>query len=149
MRPPGLVPLRSEPQAWYHAGLRFACTQCGHCCTGEPGNVWVNDAEIHALADHLGVDEITFRERYTAERRRGVSLIEHANHDCIFWAPGRGCTVYAMRPRQCRTWPFWRCNLGEPADWQAAAADCPGIDRGPVHDAATISATAAADGLPR
>ena len=29
-------------------GLRFECTQCGDCCTGAPGYVWVNKAEISA-----------------------------------------------------------------------------------------------------
>ena len=27
----------SDP--WYNDGLRFTCTRCGHCCTGEPGFV--------------------------------------------------------------------------------------------------------------
>ena len=30
-------------QAWYSEGLRFECTQCGACCSGEPGYVWVDE----------------------------------------------------------------------------------------------------------
>ena len=33
---------------WYAAGLRFFCTQCGDCCSGAPGFVWVNEEEIAA-----------------------------------------------------------------------------------------------------
>ena len=39
----------SEP--WYQDGLRFRCTRCGHCCTGTPGNVWINEEEIAAIAE--------------------------------------------------------------------------------------------------
>ena len=37
---------------WFKDGLRFECTQCGDCCTGSPGYVWVNDEEISALAEY-------------------------------------------------------------------------------------------------
>ena len=42
----------AEP--WYQEGLRFHCTRCGHCCTGAPGYVWVDDDEIQAIAGHRG-----------------------------------------------------------------------------------------------
>ena len=56
------------------------------------------------------MSEESFRRRYTEDvYRRGVTLVEKAdNHDCIFYDRQRGCTVYEDRPRQCRTWPFWR-----------------------------------------
>ncbi|MCA9080037.1 MAG: YkgJ family cysteine cluster protein, partial [Planctomycetaceae bacterium] len=38
---------------WYHAGLPFSCTQCGDCCTGSPGFVWVTEDDIRAIAEHL------------------------------------------------------------------------------------------------
>mgnify|MGYP006294009427 CR=1 FL=1 len=135
-------------EPWYREGLRFACTQCGRCCTGEPGNVWISEEEIVTLAARLGIDEAAFRRRYTVERRKGISLTEKSNNDCVFYQRDHGCTVYEDRPRQCRTWPFWRCNLGEPEDWRLAGEECPGVDRGPVHDAEAIRRIAADDGLP-
>ncbi len=39
---------------WYQDGLRFTCTMCGKCCTGDPGYVWVTDEELAALAKFLG-----------------------------------------------------------------------------------------------
>lgn len=137
---------------WYHAGLRFACTRCGNCCGGAPGNVYLEDAEIDALASRLGLDRSAFVQRYTriVHRRDGDrrSLIEFRNHDCIFYRRGRGCTVYEDRPRQCRTWPFWRGNLASADDWADAAHDCPGIGRGELVAADRIAAIAADDGLP-
>ncbi len=136
-----------EGQPWYRDGLRFACTRCGHCCTGVPGTVRVDEDEAVALAAQLGLDLADFHERYTRRLDDGAtSLTEKPNHECVFWSAAHGCTVYAARPRQCRTWPFWRANLASSAHWARAALDCPGMNRGPRHDAATIAAQAAHDG---
>ena len=138
----------SEP--WYASGLKFSCTQCGRCCGGAPGDVWISEEEITQLAQRLGLDDASFRRKYTRTvRRRGISLVEKANYDCIFFDKKRGCTVYEDRPLQCRTWPFWRANLRSPEDWAEESAMCPGMDRGTLIDADTITATAAHDGLPR
>ena len=40
--------------AWYRGGLRFSCTQCGKCCSGAPGYVWVTKDEIEQIAAFLG-----------------------------------------------------------------------------------------------
>jgi Fe-S-cluster containining protein len=138
--------------AWYAGGLRFTCTQCGNCCTGAPGHTWVSEEEIDALSRRLGLDRASFLRTYTRPVWRGgkqlVSLIEKKNNDCIFWAKGVGCTVYEDRPRQCRTWPFWRPIIEEREDWDAAARGCPGMNRGTLHDAAIIESVASDDGLP-
>ena len=49
----------------------------------------------------------------------------------------KGCTVYRVRPAQCRTWPFWESNLATPEDWQRTTEICPGSGEGeliPVED---------------
>ncbi len=73
----------SDP--WFHDGLKFTCTGCGDCCTGEPGYVWVNKAEIAALAGALGVDVAEFERRYVRKVGIRKSLIEWGNGDCIFF----------------------------------------------------------------
>lgn len=141
---------------WYAAGLRFSCTRCGNCCTGSPGFTWVNDAEIAALAKRHRLSDADFRESYTRTVwRQGqpqVSLLDRRvsrnNHACIFFVAGKGCGVYEDRPRQCRTWPFWRRNLESPTEWAEEAKECPGMNRGETHAPATIAAIAADDGLP-
>ncbi len=147
--PGGTEPAPQVP--WYADGLQFTCTRCGNCCTGAPGFTWVDDDEIARLADRLGLDNASFRRRYTRRVHRDgrvrISLTDKANHDCVFWQRGAGCTVYADRPRQCRTWPFWTRLVDSPASWADAAHDCPGMNRGERHDAATIAASAANDGV--
>lgn len=109
----------------------------------------MSEDEINALAERLGMDQESFRRKYTRRvGRRGISLVEKSNYDCVFYSRKQGCTVYEDRPLQCRTWPFWRANLRSPEDWQQESRDCPGMDQGRLHDAATISAIAADDGLP-
>ncbi len=119
---------------WYNAGLRFECTQCGDCCTGAPGFVWVNNAEIAALASVLGLEVEAFEDLYV--RRVGVrkSLKEFPNGDCVFFdTTKRNCSVYEGRPRQCRTWPFWDSNLKTPADWKHTCSVCPGSGKGRLY----------------
>ena len=55
------MPDASSP--WYRDGLRFACTECGRCCTVE-GYVWVNRREIRRLARFLELSLDDFGRRY-------------------------------------------------------------------------------------
>ena len=115
---------------WYRDGLRFTCTQCGHCCTGEPGFVWVDDAEVQALAKFRGERVGDFTAAHTRPSRGRRTLREKPNGDCVFWEAGRGCTVYPVRPVQCRTWPFWESNVSDPDKWAEVEAICPGSGGG-------------------
>ncbi len=122
-------------QPWYHAGLRFECTQCGDCCTGAPGYVWVNNEEIAAIAAVVMPDDPEkFEELYV--RKVGVrkSLKEFPDGACVFFdTEKRNCTVYSARPRQCKTWPFWDSNLRTPTTWKQACEACPGSGEGKLH----------------
>jgi len=132
--------------AWYRDGLRFACTRCGNCCRGA-GTVRVSDEEIELLAARLDLEPHEFRAAYTRKLRGGErSLREQRNRDCIFHDRGSGCTVYPDRPRQCRTWPFWRAVVHSEERWDEEARDCPGMNRGPVHPAAAIAESLGDDG---
>lgn len=114
---------------WFSPGLRFECTQCGDCCTGAPGYVWVNQAEINGMAAllRLGVEE--FERKYVRQVGVRRSLVEFPNGDCVF-LKNRRCQIYAARPRQCRTWPFWQSNIASEAAWRKTCEICPGCGIG-------------------
>jgi Fe-S-cluster containining protein len=119
---------------WYKDGLRFTCTGCGDCCTGDPGFVWVNREDIEALAAETKLDVATFEARYVRNVGVRKSLNERPNGDCVFFdGRTRKCRVYAARPRQCRTWPFWDSNIRTREAWAETCAVCPGSGNGQLY----------------
>jgi Fe-S-cluster containining protein len=118
------------PETWYQGGLAFTCTRCGKCCTGEPGFVAVNDEEVRAIAEFRHQPEEEVRGLFTRVFRRGRSLREKLNGDCVFYDAKEGCTIYAVRPRQCRTWPFWHSNVVTSEAWERTKQVCPGAGTG-------------------
>lgn len=138
---------RSNPTTEH--GLRFRCTMCGNCCTGVPGTVMLDAGERAALADHLGMDELAFVEQYTKQIDGGTSLDERLTAfgwDCVFLdrttVPGKAvCGVYEARPKQCRTWPFWKRNLADERAWDRASVTCPGMNTGALIPARTVRLT--------
>jgi Fe-S-cluster containining protein len=122
-------------------GLSFQCTLCGNCCTGPEGYVLINDAETAALAKRFSLTVPEFLARYTRMTLKGPSLNERmseAGLDCVFLdrekIPGKAvCGVYEDRPAQCRTWPFWKSNLGSRYAWERAKRTCPGMDKGRTY----------------
>jgi Fe-S-cluster containining protein len=143
-----------SPEPWYADGLRFTCSQCGNCCTGGPGFVWISREEIGRLAEFLRITPREVVNRYCRKVNGRISLTEtrvpSGNFDCVFLqeekvtqtrrgADGRdervtftrrGCSIYPVRPLQCRTWPFWPENLSSPEAWAHSAKRCHGMNHG-------------------
>jgi Fe-S-cluster containining protein len=118
-----------EPHStpWYSQGLRFECTGCGKCCTGSPGYIWVNQEEIDQMSEFLQLSVADFCRRYLRHVKGRYSLLEMPrSYDCIF-LKDRKCQIYAVRPTQCRTFPWWTKNLKSEQDWKEAARFCEGI----------------------
>ena len=94
--------------------IHYVCQRCTNCCTW-PGVVKVEPDEIAAIASFVGLTEDVFVERHTRLRpdRRGLSLLERADHSCA-WLDGQNCRLQAVKPRQCRAFtnewnfPGWR-----------------------------------------
>jgi uncharacterized protein len=121
---------QAQSQLWYADGLRFSCHQCGNCCSGSPGYVWLSLEDMKNIAAFLKVEFETFTKTYVRHVKGGYSLIERANYDCIFLRRENGksmCGIYPVRPTQCRTWPFWNDNLKSQRAWADAATRCPGM----------------------
>mmetsp|Transcript_49137 Transcript_49137/g.76642 ORF Transcript_49137/g.76642 Transcript_49137/m.76642 type:complete len:167 (+) Transcript_49137:701-1201(+) len=129
---------------WYSAGLRFSCSLCGNCCSGKKGSVSFTEVEGQAMADQLKLSNEAFLSKYAKQNKEGIWKLKEVKRkkygwDCILLdrrtMPGKAvCSVYGARPVQCRTWPFWNENLNTKDEWEWASEDCPGINKGELHD---------------
>ncbi len=108
-----------------------ACETCeGNCCIGESGYIWVTPKEIMAIASYLQMPEADFRKKRLRKVQYRYSLKERQvghSFECEFFDMSqKRCTIYEVRPSQCRTFPFWdyfKEHLTE------VEKECPGIIR--------------------
>ena len=106
-----------------------ACANCGgRCCTGESGYIFVNRHEMERMANFLRIDIEELKKRYLYKEGYKYSIKERKvgeSFECVFFdREAGGCSVYAARPIQCRTFPFWdhfKNNI------KALKEECPGI----------------------
>ncbi len=114
------------------SGIRFQCQQCGGCCQGAPGYVFLSKNDIHRIATYLKLIPRVFLEKYTRQvdfrLRSHYSLIEHPDGRCIFY--DQTCLIYPVRPVQCSTYPFWPPYLETIQEFLHLVRNCPGYGRG-------------------
>ena len=98
------------------------------CCTGKPGYVWVTEEEIQKIAAFLNISVEKMMKTYVRQKENRYALIERKsmNYDCCF-LKDKKCQVYPVRPKQCRTFPWWIQNLKTRESWITAARECEGI----------------------
>ncbi len=116
-------------EGYPYAFMPSACASCGgRCCTGESGYIYVNKTEMERIADFwkLSTEELIGRYLYKSGYRYSIrERVVAGSHECIFYdKEHNGCMIYAARPIQCRTFPFW--------DYYKTRVDelkleCPGI----------------------
>ena len=108
-----------------------ACESCeGNCCIGESGYIWVTPAEIKDIAAYLKLSEELFRAKHLRKVSYRLSLKERKvgeSYECEFFdMQKKQCTIYDVRPSQCRTFPFWDYFKER---IQEVEEECPGIIR--------------------
>jgi Fe-S-cluster containining protein len=83
----------------------YVCQRCTNCCKW-PGDVRIEEDEIAPIAAFLGLSEAEFIRQYTRLRsnRRGLSLVEKQNHECVM-LDGNACRIHPVKPAQCAGFP--------------------------------------------
>ena len=108
----------------------LACQNCeGRCCTGESGYIWAKYTEIEKMATFVNLSIEDFATMYLRKVKHRYSLIEKQlstdNFACIFFDESeKRCSIYPVRPLQCRTFPFWEQFKH---DEKEVRKECPGI----------------------
>lgn len=116
---------------FFDQGIQFECQRCGACCTGDPGIVYVNIEEVERIAEYLSNEISSFIKEYLFPLGTGYRIKEHSDGRCYFY--DSGCTIYPVRPFQCKTYPFWFENLRSKKRWKCVLRECPGIGCGPLY----------------
>ncbi len=91
------------------------------------------------MAKALDMPVLDFAKQYCRLVEGEISLKEDPEtFDCVFLR-GKKCLLYKSRPKQCRTFPFWRENVRTKEDWEETAQRCEGInDEAPIIPLSTI-----------
>ena len=116
---------------FFDEGIKFECSSCGKCCNGAPGIIIVLENEIDAISAFLELDRKTFVEYFLYPYSGEFSIREDYTGRCIFFE--NGCSIYPVRPLQCRTYPFWFTNLSSGQAWNDTSKTCKGIGSGKLY----------------
>jgi shikimate kinase/Fe-S-cluster containining protein len=119
-------------EPFYRKGLRFSCKRCSFCCRAGPGFVFLSGDDLLNISKKLDMREDEFIQVYCRwidwDGGARLSLKEKTSFDCIFWKDG--CSIYELRPVQCRTYPFWAFMLESEEVWLCTTEECPGAGSG-------------------
>ena len=124
----------TKNDAFYKDGLRFECTGCGECCKAHDDYeyVYLTDNNVKDIGARLGLTPAEFLNTHCIDADTNHPRLTMPGGPCNFLEENR-CTVYSVRPDQCRSWPFWRENLTE-EEWNGDVRDaCPGLNRGRLY----------------
>ena len=109
--------------------MRFQCQSgCISCCEKQ-GFVYFTEEDIERAAEFFGLTGKKFESRYIYRTRNTRRLRTPRNSQCVFLRDG-GCSIYPVRPAQCRLFPFWPELVESNKEWHKTAAWCPGIGKG-------------------
>ena len=130
--------MTKKGKQFFQDGIRFECQGDGKCCVtrGRYGYVYLSFNDRLRLAAHFHISLTEFTTKYV-RKIDGFYELKYTDKDCPFLEDNK-CTVYASRPWQCRTWPFWPENMNSDVWMNEVVPSCPGVGRGRLFSAAEI-----------
>lgn len=112
-------------------GVRFACQPgCTRCCETR-GYIYLSEADVTRIAAYLNLTQEAFEAEYVLRFKHVIRFKKPLDAQCHFLTP-QGCSIHAVKPTQCRLFPFWPELVENRAAWQDAGRTCPGIGKGPL-----------------
>ena len=103
--------------------------------------MYLSADEVKRIALHEGLDAKKWvKERASRSKNGRIVLGHRADGACIYLQKDSKCSIHAIKPTQCRAFPWWEENLRTPSTWAKVKSECPGIDNpdAPLVDSDTI-----------
>lgn len=124
----------SSQKQWWDGGVQFECQQSGKCCVshGEYGFVYLTLKDRQNIAKELGLSTRAFTKEYCAKTDGVYHIADKGDPTCLF-LKNKMCTIYKVRPTQCRTWPFWPETMGAKSWKKDVVKFCPGVNKGKLY----------------
>jgi uncharacterized protein len=111
-------------------GICFECIPGCILCCAIPGMVFVRDDEIGGMAEFFGISAEEFTKKYLQRHWGDVYNLNFPDSEPCMFLSEDGCSIYKVRPVQCRTFPFWPEYMSNARSWKDIKKMCPGIGRG-------------------
>jgi uncharacterized protein len=105
--------------------IRFECKKCGACCG--VGFIYLKKGEAKRIADFLNIPEKQFKKKHTEWFLFLGRALKWGNGGACMFLNNKECSIYAARPSQCSTWPYWERIINNKSDFDRAKAYCKGI----------------------
>ena len=122
--------------------IRFECQPgCTNCCR-QQGFVYITGDDLIRIAEYLKMTAQEFERRYVYRTKHLLRLRVPRHVQCHFLGDN-GCSIHAVKPAQCRIFPFWPELTENKREWRKTAAWCPGIGKGELVQIETARAQAA------
>lgn len=122
--------------------LRFQCqTGCTKCCE-QQGFVYLTEEDHLRISAHLGMTPEEFSDKYLYRTRSLRRLRVPRRVQCTF-LEADGCRIHAVKPLQCRTFPYWPGLMDSRREWGETGKWCPGIGQGELVNIELASAQSA------
>ncbi len=117
--------------------LRFECQpDCAKCCEVS-GYVYLAEEDVTRIAAYLGQTQAAFEAEYIYRTKHSRRLRKPGRgKQCVF-LEAKKCRIHAVKPVQCRLFPFWPELVESRQEWKKAGESCPGIGQGPLIQIAT------------
>ncbi len=122
--------------------LRFECQpDCAKCCEVE-GYVYLSEDDVTRIAAFLNLTQVEFEKQHVYRTKHSRRLRKPGRGKQCGFLRGKQCSVHAVKPVQCRLFPFWPELVGSRREWTRTGAWCPGVGKGSLINIATATEVA-------
>lgn len=119
--------------------MRFECQPgCTACCQRK-GFVYLTEPDVARVARFLGTTPAKFEKRYIY-RTKNLRRLRIPRGGLCRFLRADGCAIHAVKPTQCRLFPFWPELTENRREWRKTANWCPGIGKGKLVQIETMRA---------